>query len=119
MEDPRSEWVVRHEHENDQSKSPNAAISGPPLSRMPISQSIHPQTISKPFSLNKNPRQKRLTAINNSNRHQNTRATSNRTGQVSGDGEKAEDGTAERGRGGDDALELLVEAALTVAGHDL
>ena len=35
------------------------------------------------------------------------------------DGEQTEDRAAERGRGGHDALKLLVHGALTVAGHDL
>ena len=40
------------------------------------------------------------------------------THQVGGDRQETEDGTAERRRGGDNALELLVHRTLTMSSHD-
>lgn len=93
-------------------KSPSAAISGPPDSLMPISQSTK-QSAKRPS------RERILTAVNNSDGHQNTSSAAERTHQIRRDREKAENGTAKRGRSRDDTLEFLVHAALTVSSHDL
>ena len=61
---------------------------------------------------------RRLTAVDDRDRHKNTSPTADRTHQVGDDRQETEDGTAERRRGGDDALELLVHGLLAVAGHD-
>ena len=61
---------------------------------------------------------RKLTAIDDCDRHKNISPTADRTHQVGDDKQETEDGTAERRVGGDDALELLVHRTLTVTGHD-
>ena len=62
---------------------------------------------------------RRLTAVDDRDRHENTSPTADRTHQVGDDRQETEDCTTERRRGGDDALELLVHRAFTVTSHDL
>jgi hypothetical protein len=97
-------------------RSPNAAISGPPDSLIPISQSARRNTHQYESLADK---KKIRTAVDDGNSHQNTRPASKRTHEIRRDREQAENGTTKRSRSGDDALELLVHAAFTVTSHNL
>ena len=61
---------------------------------------------------------RRLTAVDDRDRHENTSPTADRTHQVGDNKQETEDGITERRCGGDDALELLVHRTLTVPSHD-
>ena len=52
---------------------------------------------------------RRLTAVDDRDRHKNTSPTADRTHQVGDDKQETEDGITERRCGGDDALELLYD----------
>ena len=60
-----------------------------------------------------------LTAVNNSDGHEDTSPAADGTHEISSDGEEAEDSTAEGSGGGYNTLEFFVHASLTVTGHDL
>ena len=60
----------------------------------------------------------KLTAVNSGDSHQDTRSAPKRAHQVGSDGQQSKNGTTESGSSGDDALQLLVHALFTVAGHD-
>jgi hypothetical protein len=96
--------------------SPIAAISGPPDSRMPISQSVE-RTMST--RRGRGGGSKARTGVNDGDGHEDTRARADRAHEVGRNREQTEDGAAKRGGGRDHALELLVHATLTVARHDL
>lgn len=100
-------------------------MSLPWYSRMAISQSasmyvekvVSPKR-SKTEKLRGQKRGGVRTAVDGRDSHQDTRSTSQRATQVGSNAQQTEDGTSERGGGGDDALELLVHGPLAVAGHD-
>jgi hypothetical protein len=95
-------------------RSPSAAISGPPDSRMPISQSTRRgQSNEHEVRMGRT-----LTGVDDGDGHEDTGAGADRAHEVGRDGDEAKGRAADRSRGGDDALELLVHAALAVAGHD-
>ena len=61
---------------------------------------------------------RRLTAVDDCDRHKDTSPTADRTHQVGDDKQETEDGTAERHGSGDDALRFLIHRTLTVPSHD-
>ncbi len=93
------------------------SISAPADSRIPISQSK--QIITSALSTPNTDRKEKLTAIDNSDGHENTGAAADGTRQVGGDREEAENRSAECSRGRDNSLKLFIHRALAVSGHDL
>ena len=85
----------------------------------PASQSPNLHHLISTHPLHHFSQQKALTAINNSNRHQDPRPAPDRAHQVRRDRQQAQDRAPQSGGGGHDALELLVHRAFAVAGHHL
>ena len=84
---------------------------------MPISQSGDALVSEQSYA--QDGAERGLTAVDDGDGHEDTRAAADRAHEVGGDGQQAEDGTAERRGGRNDALELLVHRAFAVTGHDL
>ena len=92
-------------------------MSAPADSRMPISQSTRIITSALPSP--DTTRKEELTAVDNSDGHEDTSAAADGARQVGGDREKTENRSAECSRGRNNTFELLVHRTLAVSGHNL
>ena len=60
----------------------------------------------------------RLTAVDDSDGHEDTSSASDSTHQIGNNGQETEDSSTKSSGSGDDALELLVHGTLTVSSHN-